>query len=340
VAACARHTPLDLPLAPPTPINGQIVVTALNGVSATPGVSIEVISPSGAVSISSTSSLQGAFYGTAVFKEPIAGRYTVEIPNQPANSPFVQTVILTPSQPYASVVLQLGGAYLNISCADGMPLTFTSSTTTRLFTVQYVNPSALQSAITLLPAQLPAGWSASLGSATLQAGQTTYLYVQPANDTLASSVPITINGYSGNKVVATGAISLARAWNVSLFIGQYFGGDVDKSPAGECSTPNDDLGFYISGFSDAGWTATVVVTSVTEVAGNTPFCIHDPLPYSLLGQALVVHNWAQLDNGGEFSVSGTIQLYAPTGGLLPASDWTMPNFGTNNTLWPESTVVL
>lgn len=340
IAACSRHSPLDLPLAPPTPIDGQITVTALTNTSPTAGIKIEVISPSGSVSITQTSYTLGAGYGTAVFKEPVSGRYTVELPNQPANSPFTQTVGLSVGDPYAAVNLQLTGAYLNITAADGMPLTYTAATTTRLFTVQYLNPSAAQSIITLLPANLPPGWVASLGTSTLQAGQSTAMYVRPTNDTLQASVPITVNGYYGSNVVATGTVTLNRAWNVVLFVGQYFDGNIDNSPAGECATPNADLGFYITGFSDPGWTATVTITNCVETAGNTPYCIKLPLPYSLLGQVVTVHNWANLNNGGAFTISGTIQLYAPTAGLQPESDWTMPNFGTDNTLMPESTIVL
>jgi len=219
VAGCSTRMPLDAVVAP-TVIKGQIAVTVLNGISPTALVNVQIIGPNGS-SQTEMSSSSVTTLGQAIFSEPMAGRYSVSIANQPSQAPNSVPVTLTTAQPYASVNLQIGYGYLSVTAADGKGFCYDETQAYHSYTVTYVNPTNLQQDATVLynaqASTLPPGWSVIFNSTVLKAGQNTHMLVQTAPWTVFGNVTIVVSAVSNNSTpIFAAPVVLMQKWQPEI----------------------------------------------------------------------------------------------------------------------------
>ncbi len=203
--------PLDSPPGPTT-INGQIMVYTYNGVSATAGLSVNVVCPSGAVLTQVTAS-SAAF---TIFNVKQSGIYKVMFTNQLTNNPYYVAATLSAAHPFANVTLYVGSGTLTITPADSWNGKYPYYSTNLSFLVAYNNPSNLQNDITLIvnPTSIPAGWTVTIATPNLQNGKSTYLYVTNA---AGFKGPYNINliAKAGGATAFTQNLTITSCWSIT-----------------------------------------------------------------------------------------------------------------------------
>ena len=272
INSCSVRTPYDATQPPPVQIQGQIMLTTLNGGTAVGGIPIQVVAPNGVSSTTTTATTLaagGLQIGQAVFKESQTGYYRIQIPGQPAANPSYQTIQLTAALPYVSTTVQTTGATLTISPADSLPMNYTYAAESRVFSVTYMNGSAIQQDVTLLNGFMPANWSASFQTTNLKAGQSTLMYVYHPKSWMADSTPLTVYGMVGPSAAYTAVGTLNRGWSVSLEINSPQVGSAGCTGAGYKYWRDNAA---VTGL-DSDWTVSMDVTGMSGATGSgTYFC--------------------------------------------------------------------
>jgi len=211
---CTARMPLDAVITP-IPINGQITVNVLDGASPTAGVAINCISPGGGTQSQSSTSTATAL-GQVIFKESYTGQYKIMVANQPANTPNFVMVGLTTANPYATISLQVGNGYIQVSSGDGGPLSYDETAAFHTFKLTYVNNTNLQQDATIVynPEQtaLPPGWTVIFNTAQVTAGQSTDLIVETSPYTIFGNVSVIVTALVNSHSVIVAPLVLTQRW--------------------------------------------------------------------------------------------------------------------------------
>jgi len=215
VAGCVSRMPLDSVVAS-SPINGQIMVTVLNGLTTTAGVFVQCVGPNGVMQTVSSTSATQATQGQVIFTEKWTGTYLISVANQPAQNPNIVKVTLTTGQPYNACNLQISTGFVQVASGDGYPLSYDDTSAYHTFKLTYVNTTNLQQDCTLvyngLQSNLPKGWSVFFNTAVIQAGQSTSLIVQTAPLSIGGNVTITVNALVNSRPIIVAPLVLTQAW--------------------------------------------------------------------------------------------------------------------------------
>ena len=178
---------------------------------------VDVISPNGDVQTKTTILLTSqGIVGQAVFQVTTTGTYKVRLAHQPAVTPFISTTILSSSQSFATVPLQLNGATLTLTIADAKAQSFTAATDVHAYNLTYANTGSFNSDLTLVASGLPTGWNMSAPTATISAGHSVPIYIYNSSFSFIDPAIITINGYAGSSLVVSTPLSLAKDWGLGL----------------------------------------------------------------------------------------------------------------------------
>ena len=326
IGGCTGRNPLDMPVQPPTPINGSISVTVYSGTTPYPGgVSVTATSFDGTTktAFTPTQAAMGIQVGQVVFTEPKAGIYKVSIFGQPASSPNVVSVTLSPDTPNKNVNLQLTGATLSISPSDGNTQNYGLANGVHSYTILYTNASNYQEDIQLfMTTGLPMGWNSSFSTTALHPGQASTFYVYNPSNFCPSGVSISVSAYVAATAVTSATLYLSRAWSVNVQLGLE-AGVYAGTPFHTSAFVTGDPGPNVNGTGTfSAFAVTLSGSAGTGSCGGHPYVVSNLGIPSSVTDTPAPGNWGS-GYGPAFcgtailSVSGNPVLTIPVSVLCP-----------------------